>query len=94
VSNLSPREHLLAARLDALSRSYAAAAAIDQRDPIRFAASYERPEDREVAAWIASAFAYGRVDTILTTVGRLLAALGPRPAEGIDRISSYPRFAR
>jgi uncharacterized protein (TIGR02757 family) len=92
VSHLSPRELALAARLDRLSRSYAAAA--DQRDPIRFAASYERAEDREVAAWIASAFAYGRVDTILATVGRLLAALGPGPAEGIDRIDDFRGFAR
>jgi uncharacterized protein (TIGR02757 family) len=89
---LTSRERALAARLDLLSRSYAAA--IDQRDPIRLAASFERPEDREVAAWIASAFAYGRVDTILATVKRLLAALGPRPAQALDRISDYPRFAR
>jgi uncharacterized protein DUF2400 len=92
VSNLSSRELALAVRLDRLARSYAAA--IDQRDPIRFAASFERPEDREVAAWIASAFAYGRVDTILGTVGRLLGALGPRPAEAIDRVSDWRRFAR
>jgi uncharacterized protein (TIGR02757 family) len=46
-----------------------------------------------VAAWIASAFAYGRVETILATVARLLAALGPRPAEALDRISDYRRFA-
>ena len=83
---------MLADRLDRLSRNYAAA--IAQHDPIRFAASYERPNDREVAAWIASAFAYGRVDTILATVGRLLAALGPRPAEAIDRITNWRRFAR
>jgi uncharacterized protein (TIGR02757 family) len=92
VSNLSPRELALAARLDPLARSYAAA--IDQRDPIRFAASCERPEDREVAAWIASAFAYGRVDTILAAVGRLLGVLGPRPAETIDQVSDWRRFAR
>jgi uncharacterized protein (TIGR02757 family) len=92
VSNLSARERALADRLDRLSRNYAAA--IAQHDPIRFAASYERPDDREVVAWIASAFAYGRVETILATVGRLLAALGPRPAETIDRIGDFRRFAR
>ena len=92
MSNLSARELALAARLDRLSRSYAAA--IDQRDPIRFAASFERAEDREVAAWIASAFAYGRVETILATVGRLLVALGPSPAGALDTIPDYRRFAR
>jgi uncharacterized protein (TIGR02757 family) len=92
VSNLSPRELALADRLDRLSRSYAAA--IDQHDPIRFAALFERPDDREVVAWIASAFAYGRVETILATVGRLVAALGPRPAEALDRVADWRRFAR
>ena len=92
MSNLTPRELALAARLNHLSRSYAAA--IDQRDPIRFAASCEDPEDREAAAWIASAFAYGRVDTILATVGRVLGALGPRPARALDEIPDYGRFAR
>ena len=91
MSNLSPRELALADRLDRLSRSYAAA--IDQHDPIRFAASFERPEDREIVAWIASAFAYGRVDTILATVGRLVATLGPRPAQALDRIADWRRFA-
>lgn len=92
VSNLSARERVLADRLNHLSRSYAAA--IVQRDPIRFAAAYARDEDREVAAWIASAFAYGRVETILATVGRLIGALGPRPAEAIDRVSDWRRFTR
>jgi uncharacterized protein (TIGR02757 family) len=92
VSNLSPRELALAARLDRLSRSYAAAA--DQRDPIRFAAAFERPEDREVVAWISAAFAYGRVETILGTVGRIVVALGPRPAATLDRVQDWRRFAR
>lgn len=90
--DLSLRELALAVRLDGLSRRYASAA--DQRDPIRFPASYERPADRELAAWIASAFAYGRVETILASVGRLLASLGPRPADALDRISDFRRFAR
>ena len=70
MSNLSSRELELAARLDRLSLSYAPAA--DQTDPIRSPAFYERPEDREVAAWIGSAFAYGRVETILGSVDRIL----------------------
>jgi uncharacterized protein (TIGR02757 family) len=92
VSNLSARELLLAARLDRLSRAYPRA--ISQADPIRFPAAYERPDDREVAGWIASAFAYGRVETILASVGRILAALGSHPARTIDSISDFPRFAR
>jgi len=91
VSNLAARELLLAARLDRLSRSYAPAAG--ETDPIRSPAGYERPEDREVAAWIASAFAYGRVETILSSVDRILGALGPQPSEELDRIGDFRRFA-
>lgn len=92
MSNLAARELLLAARLDRLSRSYAPAAS--EADPIRSPASYERAEDREVAAWIASAFAYGRVETILSSVDRILGALGPQPSAALDRIGNFRRFAR
>lgn len=92
MSNLSARELLLGSRLDRLSRAYPRA--ISQSDPIRFPAAYDRPDDREVAGWIASAFAYGRVETILASVGRVLAALGPHPARAVDSISDFPRFAR
>ncbi|HET7451670.1 MAG TPA: DUF2400 family protein, partial [Thermoanaerobaculia bacterium] len=44
-------------------------------DPIALVRRYARPADREVAGWIAAAFAYGRVDQILKDVGALLAAL-------------------
>ncbi|HEY3174030.1 MAG TPA: TIGR02757 family protein [Thermoanaerobaculia bacterium] len=92
MSNLAARELLLAARLDRLSRSYAPAAG--ETDPIRSPASYEAPEDREVAAWIASAFAYGRVETILSSVDRILEALGPRPSAALDRIGDFRGFGR
>lgn len=92
MSNLSPRELELAARLDRLSLSYAPAAA--QTDPIRSPASYERPEDREVAAWIGAAFAYGRVETILGSVDRILRPLGARPAKALDSVRDFRRFAR
>jgi uncharacterized protein (TIGR02757 family) len=92
VSNLSSRELDLAARLDRLSLSYAPAA--DQTDPIRSPASFDRPEDREVAAWVGSAFAYGRVETILGSVDRILKPLGPRPATALDSVRDFRRFAR
>ena len=53
------------------------------RDPIVFVRSLDAKEDREVAGWIASAFAYGRVDQILSDVGALLRALGPSPAAAV-----------
>ena len=49
-------------------------------DPLEFLYRYEDGLDREVAGMVASALAYGRVGQILTSVGRVLDCLGPRPA--------------
>jgi uncharacterized protein (TIGR02757 family) len=65
-----------------------------ESDPIRFPRLYAAPEDKEVAGWIASAFAYGQVQTIRENVGRLLSALGPSPARALDRVGDFRRFAR
>jgi uncharacterized protein (TIGR02757 family) len=92
VSNRPPREGLLAERLERLYRAYGAETAAT--DPIVFVGRYARSEDREVAGWIASAFAYGRVETILSSVGRILAALGPEPAETLDRMGDFGALAR
>ena len=92
VRTLSPRERLLGEKLELLYRTYGVATA--GSDPIIFLAPYPRPEDREVAGWIASAFAYGRVGTIQANVGRILEALGPRPAETLDGIADFAAFAR
>ena len=92
MSNLSSRELELAARLDRISLSYEPAAS--QTDPIRSAASYVSSEDREVAAWIGAAFAYGRVETILGSVDRILKPLGANPAAAIDNVPDFRRFAR
>ena len=88
---ISDRDRRLAERLEALYRAYGIETIAS--DPIVFPARYERPEDREVAGWIASAFAYGRVETIQANVGRLLEALGPRPAERLDTTEDFAAFA-
>ncbi|MGH9366961.1 MAG: TIGR02757 family protein [Thermoanaerobaculia bacterium] len=89
---LSPREHLLAARLEQLYRTYGPETA--GSDPIGLVRRYREPEDLEVAGWIASAFAYGRVETIRANVSQLLDTLGPRPARELDAIGDFSRFAR
>jgi uncharacterized protein (TIGR02757 family) len=83
---------LLAQRLEALYGLYGPESA--ETDPIVFPLRYSASEDREVAGWIASAFAYGQVKTIQDSVGRILAELGPRPASGLDAIGDFPAFAR
>jgi uncharacterized protein (TIGR02757 family) len=83
---------LLGPRLETLYRLYGPETA--GTDPILFVGRYEAAEDREVAGWIASAFAYGQVRTIQDNVGRLLTALGPRPARALDAVRDWRRLAR
>jgi uncharacterized protein (TIGR02757 family) len=89
---LSPREVLLKDRLDLLYRTYGPETVAT--DPIVFLTRYPHSEDREVVGWIASAFAYGRVETIQENVGRILEVLGPRPARALAEIRDFRRFAR
>ena len=90
--DFSARDRLLAERLELLYRSYGPETA--SSDPIGLVLPYADPEDIEVAGWIASAFAYGRVETIRANVSRLLEALGPRPARALDQIGDFSAFAR
>lgn len=50
-------------------------------DPLQFLYDYESTEDREVVGLIASGLAYGRVAQILKSTAKILACLGPEPAE-------------
>ena len=47
-----------------------------QQDPVAYPRRYARPADQEVAAFLASALAYGRADVARQTVERLLALGG------------------
>lgn len=89
---LSLRDRLLGDRLERLYGTYGPETAAT--DPILFLGRYRRPEDVEAVGWIASAFAYGRVETIQANVERILAALGPEPAAALDRIQDFSAFAR
>ena len=50
-------------------------------DPIQIVRRFARPDDVEVAAFCASAFAFGRVASVLQTVERVLSLMGPHPAD-------------
>jgi uncharacterized protein (TIGR02757 family) len=54
-------------------------------DPLSFCHRYDNPADREVAAIIASAFAYGAVGIILRTLESIFAELGPSPRRFVER---------
>jgi uncharacterized protein (TIGR02757 family) len=64
-------------------------------DPLQFAYRYADPRDIEVAAFLAAALAYGRVQQIERSVNGLLSRMGPSPYEfvaGFDT-SSRARLA-
>lgn len=48
-------------------------------DPIEFPHQYNNPEDIEVSGFIASCFAYGRVDLFKPVIKRILSIMGESP---------------
>jgi uncharacterized protein (TIGR02757 family) len=49
-------------------------------DPIQIVRRFERADDREVVGFCAASLAFGRVASVLQSIGRLLAIMGPQPA--------------
>jgi len=73
-----PATPTLRTALDTLYASYNADRAVT--DPIWIVHRYERPDDREVVAFIAAALAFGRVQSILNSIDGMLQVMGPSPA--------------
>jgi len=65
--------------LDRLYDEYNHAAAL--ADPIEIVRRYPDPRDREVVGFCAAGLAFGRVASVLQSVERLMAVLGPSPAD-------------
>ena len=69
---------MLKERLDAL---YASFNCVDSAaDPIHLVRRFDDPADREVAGFCAAALAFGRVASVLQSIDRLFAVMGPSPA--------------
>ncbi len=49
-------------------------------DPIQIVRRYARADDREVVGFIAASLAFGRVASVLQSIERVLAVMGPSPA--------------
>jgi uncharacterized protein (TIGR02757 family) len=79
---------LLGERLEALRRDWSEKR-LDS-DPLAFAHRYADPGDREVAAFLAASLAFGRVASIQASVGKILSAMGPRPAEFLEKWDVRP----
>ncbi len=71
-------------RLDELYRHY------DHRfvtpDPLEFVRAQADPRDREIVGLLASSLAFGTVGQIKKSIGVVLDALGPGPAEAVSRL--------
>jgi uncharacterized protein (TIGR02757 family) len=77
-----------------LDRLYESRSALHlANDPLSFCHRYADPDDREVAAVIASAFAYGGIKIILRTLETIFAALGPSPRRYLERFDPQKGLA-
>jgi uncharacterized protein (TIGR02757 family) len=61
-------------------------------DPIHIVRRFDRSDDREIVGFCAAALAFGRVASVLQSIERLLAVVGPAPAAYVR--SFDPRQAR
>ena len=54
-------------------------------DPIQIVRRFARDDDREIVGFIAAALAFGRVSSVLQSIERVLAVMGPAPAAYVRR---------
>ena len=73
------------ATLDALSSSRSPQHLVN--DPLSFCHRYSDPADQEIAAVIASSFAYGSIVIILRTLETIFAGLGPSPRTFVENFN-------
>ena len=60
-------------------------------DPLQFVYQYKRKKDMEIAGFLASSLAYGRVQQIEKSVTKLLAFMGQSPFEFVKNFSAKDR---
>ncbi|HEY8713074.1 MAG TPA: TIGR02757 family protein [Thermoanaerobaculia bacterium] len=71
------RQELLRERLNSLVATFDISTI--EPDPLQLVLRYTDRYDREVAALIAAAFAYGRADIVVRNVGKVLDSMGASP---------------
>ena len=57
-------------------------------DPLQIVRRFERDDDREIVGFIAAALAFGRVSSVLQSIERVLAVMGPEPAAYVRRFDA------
>ena len=73
-----PSRSRLRPALDALYDGFNARHSVS--DPVWFVHRFERNDDREIVGFIASALAFGRVQSVLNSIEGMLAVMGASPA--------------
>lgn len=63
-------------------------------DPIQIVRRFRRADDREVVGFCAAALAFGRVASVMESIGRLVAIAGPEPAAYVRRFDPRAERAR
>jgi uncharacterized protein (TIGR02757 family) len=63
-------------------------------DPVWFAHRFQRPDDREVVAFIASALAFGRVQSVINSIEGILQVMGSSPAAFVRAFDAKRHRAR
>jgi uncharacterized protein (TIGR02757 family) len=65
-------------------------------DPIQIVRRYARDDDREIVGFVSAALAFGRGMSVLQSIERVLAVMGPEPAAYVRRFDARrdgPAFA-
>jgi uncharacterized protein (TIGR02757 family) len=57
-------------------------------DPIQIVRRYAKDDDREVVGLVAASLAFGRVLSVLQSIERVLAVMGPEPAAYVRRFDA------
>ncbi len=57
-------------------------------DPIQIVRRYANDDDREVVGFVAASLAFGRVLSVLQSIERVLAVMGPAPAAYVRRFDA------
>ncbi|NLW35526.1 MAG: TIGR02757 family protein [Syntrophorhabdus aromaticivorans] len=68
---------------DLYNREKASLRDLTRNDPVEFLYRYVRTEDAEVAGFLGSQFAYGRIEVFKRFLARLFEIMGPSPSEFI-----------
>ena len=83
MSPLPASSALLRPKLDSLYAEFNARHSVN--DPVWFAHKFPRQADQEVVAFIASALAFGRVQSVINSIDGMLRVMGTSPAAFVRR---------